>query len=182
MGLPRLQCRGHRFNPWLRKEDPACLVVWSKKENGIVSVFTDSSHQLQTHGGDRKENRKNWEGKKIKKKNRRKNFFSSPSLTAFPVVLLGQISTSCPMSVRPPALPPVAITLLARRRREQRNPGLTSASRPLFSQVGGCPWSPGCLSLCPDTPLGPPFTFAQLPAVKMTHRSKDTSSGILNHG
>ena len=59
---------------------------------------------------------------------------------------------------------------------------LTSASKPLFSQVGGCPWSPGCLSLCPDTPLGPPFTFAQLPAVKMTHRSKDTSSGILNHG
>lgn len=120
-------------------------------------------------------------GKRFKKKERKTSFLLLPSLPSrWYSWVTSVLPAPCLSDPQPCPLFPSA--LLERRRREQRNPGRTLASRPLLSQVGGCLWSPGGLSLCPDTPLGPPLTLAQLPAVKMTHRSKDTSSGILNHG
>ena len=123
---------------------------------------------LNTWWWQKREKKKNWERKKFKKKREKLLFFfflyCLPGDTPGSLQLLSAPSLSAPE--------PCSLLPLGSPRETEKG---AKKSR-------GCPWSPGCLSLCPDTPLGPPLTFAQLPAVKMTHRSKDTSSGILNHG
>lgn len=115
-----------------------------------------------------KRKEKNWERKKFKKKKRKKNFFS------FLYCLPGDTPGSLQLLPAPSLSAPQPCPLLPLGSPRETEKGAKKS--------WGCPWSPGCLSLCLDTPLGPLLTFAQIPAVKMTHRSKDTSSGILNHG
>lgn len=111
-----------------------------------------------------------------------KNLFSSPSFAAFPGTLLGHLSCFLPHVCQTPSPAPAALAApqLSWRDGEgsketQAKPWLPAHPSP---QVGA---EPECLSLCPDTPPGPPLPLPTSQQLTVTHRSKDAPAGILNH-
>ena len=38
---PRFQCKGHRFHPWSRNEDPTCPAAWPRKQKKYLSKRFD---------------------------------------------------------------------------------------------------------------------------------------------